>query len=337
LIIGEICAEINSAEIFCADLTGLNHNVMFELGYAIARNKRIWIAVDTTVVETKANLAKLKMLTTVGYAEFCNSSDLQGKFLKEQPWIDLGATIFNLAIKPNLPNTVHETIFYLKSRHPTEASNLISKEVAKASTALGIPLIMDDPRESAVQPLAWYGEQTYVAEAVIVHLINPAREGAELHNAKYSFVAGLAHGLEKPMLMLGQGDALTPLDYRDLLKQYQTASEAERHLHSWIVPIMERHKSKTSAQQLYLNSVKLAQQLSELKIGEPIAENEAENLVNNYFVETTTYREAFDGRQALFVGRKGAGKSANFIKLKSALAADKRNFVLVQRKCPFWN
>ena len=105
---------------------------------------------------------------------------------------------------------------------------------------------------------------------------NPAREGAHLHNAKYSFVAGLAHGLGKSVLMLAQGDALAPLDYRDLLKQYQTGSEAERHLHSWIVPIMERLKTKTSAQQLYLNAVKLAQQLSELKIGEPIAENEAD-------------------------------------------------------------
>src|ERR1039457_7118160 len=95
LIISEICREIDSAKIFCADLSGLNHNVMFELGFAIARNKRIWLAVDNTVVETKSDLQKLKMLTTVGYAEYCNSNDLQGKFLTDQSWIDLEATIFN--------------------------------------------------------------------------------------------------------------------------------------------------------------------------------------------------------------------------------------------------
>lgn len=329
LIIGEICKEIDAASIFCADLSGLNHNVMFELGYAIARNKRIWLAVDTTVVDTRADLAKLRMLTTVGYAEYCNSDDLQAKFLKEQPWIDIEATIFNQAIKPNLPSVIHETFFYLKSRHTTEASTLISKEIASISNATGIPLIIDDPRETAVQPLAWYGEQAYVSEAVIVHLINPTREGAHLHNAKYSFVAGLVHGLGKSVLMLAQGDALAPLDYRDLLKQYQTGSEAERHLHNWIVPIMEQLRKKSISQQLYLNTVRLAQRLSELKIGEPIAENEADSLVNNYFVETTTYREALDGRQAIFVGRKGAGKSASFIKLTSALLADKRNLVCV--------
>ena len=40
-VMAEICREINEAEIFCADITGLNPNVMFELGYAIARDKRI--------------------------------------------------------------------------------------------------------------------------------------------------------------------------------------------------------------------------------------------------------------------------------------------------------
>jgi hypothetical protein len=329
IVIGEICKEIDRANIFCADLTGLNHNVMFELGFAIARNKRIWLAIDPSVSETKADWSKLKILTVVGYSEYNNSDHLLAQFLKEQPWIDLNATIFNQAIKPNLPNDLYETLFYLKSRHITEASTLISKEISKASAAMGMPMMIDDPRETSVQPLAWYGEQAYVSMCVVAHLINPLREDAHLHNAKYSFVAGLAHGLGKPILMLAQGDALAPLDYRDLLKNYQTGSEAERHLHSWLVPIMEQQKKETHVQQLYLTSVKLAQKLAELKIGEPLAENEEDRLVNEYFVETTSYREAFDGRQAIFVGRKGAGKSANFLKLAAALESDRRNLVCV--------
>jgi hypothetical protein len=38
-IMQEICTEISRAQIFCGDITGLNPNVMFELGYAIARDK----------------------------------------------------------------------------------------------------------------------------------------------------------------------------------------------------------------------------------------------------------------------------------------------------------
>ena len=44
VIVDEICREIVQADLFCADLTHLNANVMFELGYAIAKNKRVWLA-----------------------------------------------------------------------------------------------------------------------------------------------------------------------------------------------------------------------------------------------------------------------------------------------------
>src|ERR1700724_1502477 len=51
-IVQEICREINRAQIFCADITGLNPNVMFELGYAIARNRRIWPVLDASIAES---------------------------------------------------------------------------------------------------------------------------------------------------------------------------------------------------------------------------------------------------------------------------------------------
>lgn len=35
LIINEIFKDIDDCDFFCADLTGMNNNVLFELGYAI--------------------------------------------------------------------------------------------------------------------------------------------------------------------------------------------------------------------------------------------------------------------------------------------------------------
>lgn len=330
-IIQEICKEIDEAALFCADLTGLNHNVMFELGFAIARNKRIWLTLDQTLPGTRTDFEKLRILTTIGYSEYQNSYDLEAKFFSDKPWEDIEATIFNQVVKMHLPQGNSELVLYLKSRHQTEASTLISKEVSTATKALGIQLIIDDPRETAVQPLSWYAEQAYQSRFVVIHLINQEREGAHLHNAKYSFVGGLVHGLDKPLFMLAQGGGLAPLDYRDILKSYQTGSEAERHLHSWLVPELERIKTESVPKQLYLSQVKLAQQLGQLQIGEPIAENENERLISEYFVETSIYKDALDGRAAIFVGRKGAGKSANFIKLCSTLQSDKRNLVCVIR------
>lgn len=192
-----------------------------------------------------------------------------------------------------------------------------------------MPIIVDDPTETTVQPLSWYGGHVYGAAGVICHFVNPARDGALLHNARYALVAGLAHGMHRPLLMLAEGNFSVPIDYRDLLKQYQTASEAERHFDCWVVNIVTAVRQRGLLEKTYVASVEMAQQLSGLRIGEFIAENEAEGLRTEYFVETAAYREALEGRQTIFVGRKGSGKSANLIKLAAALSSDKRNLVCV--------
>src|SRR5678816_1671645 len=70
VIVDEVCREIAQADLFCADLTHLNANVMFELGYAIAKNKRIWLLLDTSIVEARKRFDQLRILTTVGYTAY---------------------------------------------------------------------------------------------------------------------------------------------------------------------------------------------------------------------------------------------------------------------------
>ena len=42
-IINAIIRAIDKADYFCADLTGFSDNVIFEIGYAIAKNKPIFL------------------------------------------------------------------------------------------------------------------------------------------------------------------------------------------------------------------------------------------------------------------------------------------------------
>ncbi len=202
IIIQELCKEIEQADLFCADLTHLNANVMFELGYAIATNKRIWLILDTSISDSQKNFDQVRMLTTVGFAPCFNSIDIVNSFYREQPYSDLDNTIFEQAIRPSLSPHASPTLFYLKSRHDTEPSIRLSKRIQKAP----IPLRVNDPHESAVQPLSWYGVQVYEAEGVICHFTSPEREGARLHNARYALVAGMAFGMRKPLLMLAEGN-----------------------------------------------------------------------------------------------------------------------------------
>src|SRR4051812_31501858 len=49
VIINQITDAIDAATVFACDLTYQNPNVLFELGYAIAKRKRVWISLDPTI------------------------------------------------------------------------------------------------------------------------------------------------------------------------------------------------------------------------------------------------------------------------------------------------
>jgi hypothetical protein len=325
VIVHEICREIKDAQLFIADLTHLNANVMFELGYAISMNKRIWLLLDTSIVETSKRFDQLRILTTVGYSKYCSSRDVEAAFYRDEPYSDLENTIFNTAIKPNLKGTSKTTLLYLKNKHNTEASIRVTKRIGETK----IPVIVDDPGESAVQPLTWYGAQIYGSAGVVCHFTNPQREGAILHNARYALVAGMAFGMSKSLLMLEEGDFFIPVDYRDVLYQYQSAAQALSHLEEWIAPLEDQWRRIVQVSEEYSQTIELATELRGLHVGEYVAENEAKNLTHDYFVETASFQEALHGNSIIFVGRKGSGKTANLLKLAKTIESDTRNLVCV--------
>lgn len=323
-IIGEICAAIEASDILLADLTGLNPNVLFEVGFAIAKGKRIWPVIDFSL--GAHDFTELRTLLTLGCAFYSNSDDIARVYFKDRPHEDVHASVLASLILPNLAPGQAPTILYLKSQYDNEASVQITKRLDRLSS---IGRITDDPSESPYQTLTWYGQQVYTAESVVCHMTNPARQGTKIRNARYALVAGMAFGMGKNVLILSEGDYLAPLDYRDMLRQYQTAEAAMRHLEGWILPREEAWRATAQTREVHSNRIRLAIELKGLNLGEYIAENEGERLIDGYFVETTAYREAASGTHTIFVGRKGAGKSANFLQLAASLQADARNVVAV--------
>ena len=327
VILEEIVRAIDASALFLADVTGINPNVMFELGYAIARNKRVWIILDGTLPEAKRDYERVQVLTTVGYAGYSNSEDIVGRFLGECPFSDLDATIFARSIGPTLEGGRRYSLLYLRNRHDTEASRRLSREVDVLQRA-GVSCIVDDPSEARVQPLSWYGQKVYSALAVLVHLCGEHREGARLHNARYALVAGLAYGLEKALLMLAEADYEVPLDYQDLLVSYAGPRKCVEGARPWLDRVRSLQWEERRERSARVRAVELATELSELRLGEYVAEQEVAEL-DTYFVETSAYREALEGRHTVFVGRKGSGKTANLLRMSSALGKDRRNLVCV--------
>ena len=231
LIIDTLCEAIDEAELFFVDLTGCNANVMFELGYAIARDKRIWPIFDTSYTKEKKMFDQLKVLTTVGYVPCCNSDHIVAGFYNNNPVKDMEKTIYRTAIEPTLAPRGYNSILYLKSQHENQAakcmSHLLERRMSKK-------IIVDDLRESTVPPLTWYGSRVFGCKGLVCHFINPAREGAYLQTARHALVCGMAYGSGIPLLMLAEGEFLSPIDYRDYLKHYSTAPEALGYLEEWL-------------------------------------------------------------------------------------------------------
>jgi Cdc6-like AAA superfamily ATPase len=323
VIIDTICRAIDGSDLLLADLTGLNPNVLFEVGYAIAKKKRIWPILDAAISGT--DFTDFRTLSTVGCGMYENSVDIIKLYAKEKPHEDLGAALLD-TIAPSVPSTGGApSLLYLKSQNDTDASIRITRRL----DAVQIGTIVDDPREVPWQTLAWYGERVSAADAVVCHLTSANRTGARIRNARYALVSGLAFGLAKHVLILIEGDDLAPLDYRDMLKQYQTAAAAVRHLEAWLAPLEAEWSESVHSRRQNLDRKRRALELKSLNLGDYIAENEGDGLVDGYFIETAAYQEALDGTHTVFVGRKGTGKSANFLQLASRLRADSRNLLSV--------
>jgi hypothetical protein len=324
LVIDVIFDHIKAAEFFVADLTGINPNVLFELGYAIARNKRVWLLIDRSITRARDDFQDLGLLTTLGYTDYSNSTQLVSKFFKVKPYEELTSTIFDRHIKSSLaPDVAPSGVLYLKSLYDTEPSIKISKRILDSPVRVTI----DDPNES-LKTLLWYAQNIFRAQGAICHFTSTTRDGYKVQNARSALASGLAAGFDKNVLLLADSDYLAPLDYRMILQNYKSAAQAEEFVDKWLAPFEEAERKQEAARKQYSEVVKSATELRgfQLQLGDYQSENEVDQL-DTYFVETSAYREAVSGHQTIFVGRKGTGKTANLLRLTSYLGEEPSTLV----------
>ena len=324
VLIAEICKKIDASDLFCADITRLNPNVLFEIGYAIARKKRVWLIRDTSIPAENADFKQFRVLTTLGYREYLNSGDILTSFYRDLPHESLSETVYDEVIEPSLRFQTAEHILYLKSFYEDEASVKVTQFLDGELSRKQLQLLIDDPREASIQPLSWYAMNVHAAQAVVCHLTTLERENSKIQNAKHSLVAGMAHALDIPVLLLIENDLFGPADYRDLLVSFKTPKDAVGKVAKFIEPLVRQKQEFTRERLEERTRRRKIDELAMLQIGEPIAEHEEDSIANNAFIETAAYHAALNGSQAIFVGRKGVGKTANFKQVARALSKDKR-------------
>lgn len=321
VIVTQVLSAIDEATICGFDVSTLNENVLFELGYAIARKKLVRLLLDRTDTDALTRWKQFELLKGVGYTGWANSDDIRTALLRDYPF-DSEATLFDDLIEPALTPTVPGSIFYVPTYHPTDASKVISRRLDQ-ELQRGVRLMSADPTESALNTLDWFASKAYECECVIVHFEAARRELSSLHNPRSALVAGLAVGFERPLLMLSEHDYAAPLDYGAMLRVYRSAKESRGFVDTWLRDRDLQPRSGARTQR-----VRLATELRTLRFGEHVAENEIDAL-SDYFVETAAFEDVIAQRNALFVGRKGTGKTANMLQAAARLSEDVRNLVVV--------
>jgi hypothetical protein len=200
-----------------------------------------------------------------------------------------------------------------------DAPRNLDRELTKRRN---LAVLRGDEDERGYAPLSFYAEMIYASAASLIYMLGPQRTRASVHNARASLLAGIAAGLGKPLLILAEDSFAPPIDYQDLLFQFGTARSMVGKVNQWLDELPS-HLISTPAR------VREALGLP-LNLGEYVAEYEADNL-GDYFVHTAEFDRVLSDQAgtAVFVGRKGTGKTATMLQAATELHRDKRNLVTV--------
>ncbi len=302
IIFCEICKAARFATHLAADVTTLNFNLMFEIGFALGLEQPLALLRDRSFTRDLHLFRDLSLLETIGYVDFENSEELAGALLSALP---------ARAIPPP-PVALNRAapLYVVKSHVSTDG------QLRLLSTLSGTALSKYrsyDPREDP--PLSLHEARKQVAQSfgVIAHLIHRDRAGSTVHNARCALIAGIGTASGKIVVLLQEGEVAQPIDYRDIVIPYSQHAQIEDKLRQPILRILNETLDPTVIAVRPPTGV-----LERLDLGDIAAENETRQLPG-YFVQTGQYNDARRGHARLVVGRKGSGKTAIFYSVRDSL------------------
>lgn len=310
IIFCEICKAIRFTNLVVADVTSLNFNLLFEIGFALGLGVPVLPVRDTSNIRDSKDFEELGILDTFGYFDYRNSSQLRDGVLSRSGTPPL-------ALQTPTTNT-EQPLYVVKS--PVESDGMIKlMSVIKKSR---LRFRTYDAREVARLSLHEAYKQTLSSRAVFLHLLAPEIRGAVIHNARCAFIAGMAMASQKRVTMIQQGFMLHPIDYRDVIVTYSKPSQ----IPDLLIPALGQVIEEIQTTRFVPTALPL-KLLEKIDLGDLAAENEIRAL-DSYFIPTAQYQQAKRGHARLVVGRKGSGKTALFYSLRSTYRPLRNHLVL---------
>ncbi len=285
-ISNEIKSEIDKAETLIADISQLNFNVTYEVGFAIGSSKPVLLTKNSEFKDVKTSVTEVGIFDTIGYSEYSNSQMLYD-IIKNSNRIKLFDG--NIQLNNKAP------VYLLETKDKTDFSTRLTSRIKKARLFFRSFDPNEMPRLSAHDAI----KQTAQSRGVVIHLLQESNNQKVIHNLRAAFLAGLAHGMNKKVLIVQYGNDPIPIDYRDIVKVYNTFEDIDNYVADFASEIVETYQEENP--NFDISSLSY---LQKIELGSSAAENEIKDL-KYYYLQTDQYQKAFRGEAQLVVGREG--------------------------------
>lgn len=309
-LIDPILEKITETDVLVADVTTLNFNVAFEIGYAIGSRRRVLLVRRSDIAGDSGIHAELGIFDTLGYDTYTSGASLASKIATK-----LG-DCSPIRLSP-LHSSGRPRVFLVQS--PSRASYDISLLSTVKKSRVGFENY--DPVERGRLPASYAIDCVSRENALVARFLPESRNNAQIHNIRVAFCAGIAHALGRRFLLLQESEEPVPLDYRDLVTWVPNSDDIGKHISTLLMTLFEDVEAATT------EPVATETLISKLHVGASIAENESRAL-SSYYLQTEAFNRALRGEIQAVTGRKGSGKTAFFIELRNSLRRHPNNIIL---------
>jgi hypothetical protein len=301
--------SIKNCDFFAADITHLNFNVVYEIGFAIGNKRPVLLTKNRTIKEIAPTIRDIGIFDTIGITEYSNSQELSDILKKGTKNV-----LYNADININMRTPV----FLLETKHKTDYSIRITSRIKKSK----LRFKHFDPSETP--RINVYDSITFIAQAigVIIQLLDDQSEDRDINNVRAAFLSGLADGMGKILYLLQFDENPIPIDYRDFVRVFRTIEDIDSAIADFADSVVEKLQDPSDFSNTDEKSL-----IEKLDFGSSAAENEMQTL-RTYYLNTESYNTVRKGLVQLVVGRKGSGKSAIFIQIRDKERSKKDNLVL---------
>ncbi|MFP3547044.1 hypothetical protein SB748_26860 [Rhizobium sp. SIMBA_035] len=181
-LIEPILEHIDNSDFVVADLTKINFNVVFEAGYAIGRNKRVFFTMNSGILNDARILSTIGIFDTFGYFNYENSEDLSRKIAESNG---------DKPLVTSYPKDIKNPVYVVELPRKNDAQTRIISRIKRARLRYRSFNAQEHIRLSGTAAI----QHVASSSGVVVPIAAQHVAGADIHNIRAAFVAGLGRRL----------------------------------------------------------------------------------------------------------------------------------------------